>query len=41
MKFESDLLISTVTYPLAKIDSRQLDYANGENEEINDRINLY
>lgn len=44
VKFESDLLISTVTYPLAKVNSRQTEPAggenNGENGENNDEKNL-
>lgn len=38
VKFESDLLISTVTYPLAKSNSRQNSQISGENDEINDEI---
>lgn len=34
VKFESDLLISTVTYPLAKITSRQTEKENDEREFV-------
>lgn len=34
--FNSDMLISTVTYPLASSNSRQIDEKNGENGENND-----
>ena len=44
VKFESDLLISTVTYPLSKNNSRQIDNVgdenNGENDENNDEKKL-
>ncbi len=40
VKFESDLLISTLIYPLAKSNTRQANIPNGEiNGEINDEIN--
>lgn len=40
VKFESDLLISTVAYPLAKANSRHSEYLSGEKiEEINEEIN--
>ncbi len=43
VKFESDLLISTVTYPLTKVNSRQSEKTKDEikyeiNDEINDEI---
>ncbi len=38
VKFESDLLISTVTYPLAKANSRRTEQPKGESDEINDEI---
>lgn len=44
VKFESDLLISTVTYPLAKVNSLQIKHVsgenNGENGENNDEKKL-
>jgi len=41
VRFESDLLISTVTYPLAKIKSRQAENTGGENNgENNDEKKL-
>ena len=35
VKFESDLLISTVTYPLTKFNSRQFEHVGGENNGEN------
>lgn len=41
VKFESDLLISTVTYPLNKVNSRQSEHLDGENNgENNDENRL-
>jgi len=35
VKFESDLLISTVTYPLTKVNSRHVKHTYGENSGEN------